>query len=91
MRYLYPQEFNKLSETKKAFLSKIVSEQQKHSHSWDQIFIMNPGAGMLNAHAFKVRFKCGEKAEISITPEMDKEIQKIISGKNKSNYVATQE
>lgn len=85
MRYLYPQEFNKLSETKKAFLSEPVFEQQKHSHSWEEIFIMNPGAGMLNAHTYKVCFGCGEKTEIPRTPEMDKEIQKIISEKLKRN------
>ena len=83
MRYLYPQEFNKLSEIKKAFSSKPIVGQQKHSHEWEEIFIMNPGAGMLNAHTYKVCFGCGDKTEISITPEMDKEIQKIISEKTK--------
>ena len=78
MRYLYPQEFYKLSEINKAFLGNLTAEQQKHSHNWEQIFIMNPGAGMLNAHAYKVCFGCGEKTRISITLEIDKEIQEII-------------
>lgn len=83
MRYLYPQEFNKLSEIKQAFLYKPDSQRQRHSHLREEIFIMNPGAGMLNAHAYKVCFECGEKARISITLEMDKEIQKIILEKTK--------
>jgi len=85
MRYLYPQEFNKLLETKKAFLSKPVSKRQKHSHKLEEIFIMNPGAGMLNAHAHSVCFGCGEKTEIPRTPEIDKEIENIISKKLKGN------
>lgn len=79
MRYLYPQEFNKLSEINKDFSSKTPSQQ--HSHQWEEVFIMNPGAGMLNAHAYKVCFECGEKSEISITPETNKEIQRIIKNK----------
>ncbi len=85
MRYLYPQEFNKLSEINKAFSGKPSAEQHEHSHKWEEIFIMNPGAGMLNAHTYRVCFGCGEKTEISRTPEMDKEIQIIISEKLKSD------
>jgi len=38
MRYLCPQEFNRLSELKKAFEEKPASEQEKHSHLWEEIF-----------------------------------------------------
>ncbi len=83
MRYLYPQEINKLLKIKKTFLEKADFQQQNHSHEWEQIFIIYPPA-LLNARAYKVCFGCGEMVETPRTLKMDKDIQKIISEKSNS-------
>ncbi len=81
MKYLYPQEFNKLSELEKDFLRKPALQQKEHSHEWEQVFIMNPGGGMFNAHVFKVCFGCGKRIKIQRDQGMNKEIKKIIGRK----------
>ena len=78
MKYLTPQEFNKLLERQEIFAGKSFAEKEEHQHTWEQIFVMNPGAGMLNSHVFKACLNCGEKTPVPKTEAMDAEIQKMI-------------
>lgn len=83
MRRILLQEFSKLSKTKDTFLKKPDLDQKDHVHCFEEIFLFNPGGGMLNSKAYKVCFGCGETEDLSRTPEINEEIDKIIAQKSK--------
>jgi len=78
MKHLTLKDMNKLSAIKVDFSNKPVSQRNEHIHKLEHGFLFSPGQGMLNAHAYKVCFECGEVKQISIEPEMRVEIDKII-------------
>lgn len=81
MRFIYPKELADLQKTKDAFLKKPLSEAATHKHSWERVFHLNPGMGLLNSRVFDICAICGERKDVNKTSRMSKEIDEILRSK----------
>lgn len=52
-----------------------------HNHEYENVFLFNPGQGMLNAHAYRLCRNCAQMVEIDIDDKTRTEIKAIISRK----------
>lgn len=55
-----------------------------HTHKYENVFLFNPGQGLLNSRAYKLCKLCGEMTPLLRDAKLDKEIADIISKKLKS-------
>lgn len=54
---------------------------KSHDHALENVFLFNPGGGLLNPKAYQLCKVCGELLQIKIAKELRKEIQTIIAKK----------
>lgn len=72
MRYITLTELNEIRKK---------CDRKIHTHNYENVFLFNPGGGLLNSRAYKLCTLCGEMISLLRDEKINKEIDDIISEK----------